>query len=64
MKSIRRSVVSFYLDYLKIFRPSIGVYLIKIDHYDIIFAILIDRSKQFSPVSLVMFDVFQSLGPS
>lgn len=64
MKSIRRSVVSFYLDYLKIFRPFIGVYLIKIDYYDIIFTILIDRSKQFSPVSLVMFDVFQSLGPS
>lgn len=64
MKSIRRLVVSFYLDYLKIFRPSIGVYIIKIDYYDFIFAILIDRSKQFSPISLVMFDVFLSLGPS
>lgn len=47
MKSIRRLVVSFYLDCLKICRPSIGVYLIKIDYYDIIFTILIGRSKQF-----------------
>lgn len=45
----RLIVVSFYLDYLEIFRPSIGVYLIKIKihYYDLTFTILIARSKQF-----------------
>lgn len=42
------------------------MYLIKIDYCDTIFpsVISIARSKQFSPISLVMFDIFLSLGPS